>query len=111
MITPQEIIGKAFSEKFNPDEIEAYDGLEKYFDERIEDTFDGKKASVIEPPLYSNEKIREYNSLKSHRKEIVLQSLLVKYAENGWDWKIEYGEDDGPNRPGYDYYIFTPKIK
>lgn len=108
MITPQELTLKEQSKNLSPEEASAMNQLEAYIDKKIKASFTRGQASVCDF-WYDRQEVPSFYELKHVRKEIVREILFDKYRENGWSIKLEVGEDDGPNRPGLDFWIFTQK--
>jgi hypothetical protein len=66
------------------------------------------KASVRDFQ-YESRALPKFYPLSEPRKEIIEDILFDKYRQNGWKVEYKIGEDDGPIRPGTDYWIFTVK--
>jgi hypothetical protein len=41
----------------------------------------------------------------------MFKELEKRYRNAGWKAVIIYGEDDGPNRPGQDYWVLSGKSR
>lgn len=108
MITPQELTVKEQSKTLSPEEKQAITELELYIDQSLKETYSEGMASVREF-FYQHNVLPTFCKLKTARKKIVQDILFDKYRENGWNIKLEIGEDDGPNRHGVDFWIFTIK--
>jgi hypothetical protein len=106
MITPQELSAKEQSKVMSKEETDAMKELEIFIDSRIKESYTRGKAYV---PSFTYRGIGCFRNLKEARKEIIQKILFDKYRESGWSIKFEVGEDDGPNRPGMDYWIFSAK--
>jgi hypothetical protein len=44
-------------------------------------------------------------SIHEDRRIKMRRELEKRYKEAGWKFSVDYGEDDGPNRPGFDYWV------
>jgi hypothetical protein len=108
MITPQDLSTKEQSKTLSPEEKRAIAELELYIDKCLKETYSEGRAHVMEF-FYNQQQIPAFYRLKPARKKIVQEILFDKYREAGWNIKLEVGEDDGPNRPGIDFWIFTIK--
>ena len=106
MITPQELTAKEQSKVLTNEETLAIKELEIYIDSRIKDTYIKGKSRV---PNLTYGEVPSYRRLKEARREIIQEILFDKYRESGWSIKFEEGEDDGPNRPGVDFWNFSAK--
>lgn len=87
--------------------------LEDYIDGTIKKQFDINKSIYIELE-YIQFRGTPYNNyfeidLSSTEKEKMTKEIEKRYSEAGWESKIEYGDDDGPNRPGQNYWVLKGK--
>lgn len=96
-----EIKDKVYSEELSDNERMLVDEREEEIDSEIMQHFDGVKANV-------SSTIFDFYST-SPRQQVMKNYLIKKYNKAGWDIKYYMGEDDGPNRPGAEYYIFSEK--
>ena len=88
------------------EELRMIDDAEILIDNEIMKDFTGGSVSIaLDIAQFRGKKIPDV------RKELMFEFLENKYKEAGWKCKIEYGEDDGPNRPGFDYWVLTGKRK
>jgi len=108
MIDPKKLTVKEQSKELSETEKAAIAQMEQYIDNGIRESFEDGKASVADF-LWARNELPAYMELKYPRRKIVTEILMDKYREGGWRVKYEVGEDDGPNRPGVDFWIFTAK--
>ncbi len=111
MVNPNELTLKEQTKNLSEEEKRAMDGLEAHIDHKIKENFNNGRARVLDFwwEWDRSDLVKPYMSLRENRQRIVREALFEKYRENGWKVEIEYGEDDGPNRPGIDSFIFTAK--
>jgi len=94
-------------------ELKVISDVEGYIDKKIESEFDGDYIS-LEPRVieFNYDPLNRYDSfsgIKSPRKKLMTIELKRRFEEAGWKWKLEEGEDDGPNRPAMDYWHLIGK--
>lgn len=75
-------------------------------DNLIKAEFDGKSVRV-ELKLFDFRNMR----VPHDRQLFMSKNLILRYSQAGWILEEQFGEDDGPNRPGRDYMILTPITK
>ena len=99
----------------NTNELSAVAAVEKYIDEEIHKHFNGGYVSfnteLIEFRVHPDN-LRAYNGfsdIKSSRKVIMTEELKSRFVDAGWEWDLQQGEDDGPNRPAIDYWHLQGK--
>lgn len=99
------------------EELKIVSRVENYIDEHIKELFDGDgirlDVDLIDfkknPDDMKEHSWNVWPHIKSTRKALMTEELKSRYVKAGWKWKFEEGEDDGPNRPGFDYWILTGK--
>jgi len=109
----QEIIDKLENGPLTQSELKVIDDIEKYIDKQIEGRFSGDYISleprVIEFNYDPTGNYGSFSGIKSPRKKLMTIELKRRFEEAGWKWKLEEGEDDGPNRPAMDYWHLKGK--
>jgi len=105
MITPQDLTAKEQSKVLSPEEKQALTELELFIDKSLKNSYIRGRASVYDF-WYAREECPIYCALKDVRKKIIRELMFDKYHEKGWRIHLIEGEDDGPNRPGIDYWEF-----
>ena len=89
--------------------------IEKYVDDEIRKQFTEMNSEVsidmgIYNFVYDPYAKSVYNpGIVSWRKIALQKELENRFKLAGWKTYIEYGEDDGPNRPGIDYWVLSGK--
>lgn len=48
-------------------------------------------------------------NIPDFRKQLMFKELERRFKAAGWKCVVMYGEDDGPNRPGIDYWVLSGK--
>lgn len=87
-----------------PAEQKILEETEFFIDNKIKESFDGGTVSIdLDIAEFKGKKIPE------PRRLLLVKALEQIYDKAGWKSRIEYGEDDGPNRPGFDYWILSGK--
>ena len=101
----------------NERELEVIKLIEAYIDSKLIEKFDNGPVSFGENLLrfkYNPANPHQvswevFKDIKDTRKEIMTKELIERYDDAGWNIEYEYGEDDGPNRPAMDYWVFKGK--
>jgi hypothetical protein len=83
---------------FCPEELSAIEEVEKQIDNKILKDFKRN-------PVYIDLQYTQFSQFAPRRAGLMSAELEKRYREAGWYCSIEFGEDDGPNRPGQDYFI------
>jgi len=99
MIKPEDL--KDVEKILETKELEFMTKMESIIDSELKKNWNGKEARVF----------KDYN-LKyrgNYQRVDILVDLVIKKYSEFWNIKEERGEDDGPNRLGLDYWIFTKK--
>ena len=100
---------------FNSAELATIAKIEKYIDEEIINDFDGSYLTFDTRVLefrFNPDDEREYSpfkDIKSTRKSLMTKELKRRFEAVGWEWDLQQGEDDGPNRPAIDYWHLKGK--
>jgi hypothetical protein len=93
-------------------ELSVIEYVEKLIDQKIETSFDGNDVSIdlgLANFSYNKEINPKTYTIPGIRKELMFKELEKRYRNAGWKATIVYGEDDGPNRPGQDYWVLSGK--
>ena len=90
----------------NEDELKVIAIHEDLIDRKILEGF-GKPYKIQVDLEYFNFSDSSYSRFSQIRKNKMKQELIFRYERAGWDLTVEFGEDDGPNRPAFDYMIIT----
>jgi len=99
------------------EENEIVSKVEEYIDKVIKEKFDINPIRIdrnivefdYDPTEKNGQFLGGYPNLKSTRKKLMTKELQTRFEKAGWKWELYHGEDDGPNRPGFDYWILTGK--
>lgn len=93
------------------DELILIDEAEKHIDETILRVFDCGSISInLDIANFKwSAKRDDRIHIKEARRALMQKELEKRYMLAGWEIKINYGEDDGPNRPGFDYWVLSGK--
>lgn len=100
------------------DELNIIAKVENFIDERIKERFDGSSISFETKVLdfnFNPDNPKEFafstfKDIKTTRKQLMKKELMRRFEVSGWEWKLEEGEDDGPNRPAIDYWLLKGKF-
>jgi hypothetical protein len=100
-----EIFSKIKNSPLNEEELSILKEVEIYIDDEISKTFDGGTVRI-------NLDIVKFvkHRIPPLRKEMLHNKIIEIYYEAGWKCGYEYGEDDGPNRPGFDYWVLAGRV-
>ncbi len=113
----QEIKEKLETAPFTKEELAIIAKVENHIDEKIKEKFDGGSITIdtdiiefkFNPDAPSERSWNVWQNIKSTRKSLMGDELKNRFESAGWKWKLQQGEDDGPNRPGFDYWILSGK--
>ncbi len=102
---------------FSKEEFSVINKIETYIDKQIKENFDGNGLSFdtnvldfkFNPDNTSEPSWNVFKEIKSTRKQLMTEELKQRYEIAGWKWRLIEGEDDGPNRPGLDYWLLRGK--
>jgi hypothetical protein len=98
----------------NEHELSVIDKIEKFIDNKIETEFDNRPIYLATGIINftfdpTTDKGWAFEDIKETRKSLMANELRRRYEDNGWQWKLEQGEDDGPSRPAIDFWVLKGK--
>lgn len=113
----QEIKNKLEKTPLNKEELEIIAKVEAHIDELIKNKFDCTPIQIdfevlefkFNPDTPKEHSWNVWKDIKTTRKNLMTDELKKRYEDAGWTWKFYQGEDDGPNRPSFDYWILKGK--
>ena len=103
--------------QLNENELVIIARIENHIDKTIKEKFDNNTISFdtevfefnFNPDRPSQYSWDVFKDIKTTRKKLMSKELIRRYEEAGWEVKLEYGEDDGPNRPAINHYVLKGK--
>lgn len=113
----QEIKDMLETAPFTKEELAIIAKVENYIDEKIKEKFDCHSITMdtdilefkFNPDAPTERAWNVWVDIKSTRKSLMCEELKSRFEIAGWKWNLQKGEDDGPNRPGIDYWILSGK--
>ena len=108
-------IAKAMNDPLSDEEEIILNGVESYIDKEITKQFISFNSEIsIDMGVYNFKydpvSNKPYNpAISFYRIQALRNKLEQRFGSAGWKCKVVFGEDDGPNRPGIDYWVLVGK--
>lgn len=93
----------------NEDELKAIAVCEEVIDRQISEQFE--KFYEIRVDLeYFTFTDSSYSRFNQARRKKMEQEIKYRYERAGWTLTVDYGQDDGPNRPAMAFMILKGRV-